>query len=439
MELIGILSSFFGVFSGGLLLYQYLDKSPKKRELRLHHILFFSFITTIFILLLQYLGRLQDIELGLYDRMMRLRLPESRDDRITIVTINESDIKYQLGRGLGMQGSLSDVALEELLDKINRFRPRTIGLDIYHDYEFASDTLSQKANENENFFTVCKVADGDDPGVAPIPGFEQQRVGFSDFQDDKDGILRRHILVMERPEIGTSQDCITLNSFSFLLSLSYLSQELEKEDIVQPNENQEFQIEDTVLKRVSLPFGGYHNPEIDLDGYQIMLNYRSLNDHRKIAQVISLEAALNEENPETLERFFNEKIILIGVDNIIRDSWLTTNNSPQTNNQKALPGVFVQAHMISQIISAILDDRPLISALSFPQSALGIFMCGIIGGLIVQKWRIPNERVWYSAIALLLLFVMCQILLYLGFWVSLFPAILTLLVTSVICVVFVKM
>mgnify|MGYP001098714478 CR=1 FL=1 len=439
MEIIGIISSLFGVFSGGLLLYQYLDRSAKKRKLKLYHILLSSFVTTLFVLLLQYLGQLQDIELSMYDRMMRLRRPESRDARITVVTINESDIKYQLSRDLGMQGSLSDVALEELLDKINISGPRTIGLDIYHDYEFSSDTLNQKANADENFFTVCKVANGNNPGVAPIPGFEEQRVGFSDFQDDKDGILRRHLLVMERPEIGTSQDCIASHAFSFLLAGSYLSQELEKQEIVTLTKNQEYQIEDTVFKRVSIPFGGYQNPQMDLDGYQIMLNYRSLNDHRKIAQVISLEAVLNEENSETLKRFFEEKIILIGVDNIIRDSWLTTNNSPQPINQKALPGVFVQAHMISQIISAVLNGRPLISAPSFPQATIWIFICGIIGGLIVQKWSIPSRRVVWSGLALLLLFVICQILLMLGIWMPLFPAMATLLVASVICVVFVKM
>lgn len=436
MDLFTFLASWASILGIGLAFFQSIEKQVKNKPVKWYHVLISSAIVTILVFGFRYLGMLRNAELSLYDQMMRLRLPEGRDPRITVVTINDSDIKYQIERGLGMRGSLSDVALEELLNKINRYNPRTIGLDIYHDYPFASNTLAKQAENSTNLFTICKVPSNQNEGVEPIPDFPKKRVGFSDFKSDPDGILRRHLLIMEKRQEYKEGECRANLAFSFLSSLDYLSQEESGGYQAKFNKNGECVIGETVFRKLKLPFSGYQKgyrklDSKDTDGYQLMLNYRAFNDHADIVPTISLEAILEESDRSTLKRFIEDKIILIGVDNIIRDSWLTTNNIRQPNNQSEIPGVFIQAHMISQIISAVLDKRSLIWAFPIIWEFVWILIWALVGGLIVWKWPNPFLRVTFGGVALFVLFGLCLIFLMFGGWIPFVPAVLSFSLTGV--------
>ncbi|MBD3562055.1 CHASE2 domain-containing protein, partial [Planktothrix sp. FACHB-1355] len=75
------------------------------------------------VLLMRSLCLLQPSELSAFDRYMRLRPQESADDRIAIVTIDETDVKeccYVESRDL-----------LQLIEKLEEHQPRAIGLDIY--------------------------------------------------------------------------------------------------------------------------------------------------------------------------------------------------------------------------------------------------------------------------------------------------------------------
>ena len=63
---------------------------------------------------------------------MRSRPEEKQDSRLLIVTVTEDD--FQLPEQKQRIGSLSDLALGRLLEKLAQLQPRTIGLDIYHDF-----------------------------------------------------------------------------------------------------------------------------------------------------------------------------------------------------------------------------------------------------------------------------------------------------------------
>jgi CHASE2 domain-containing sensor protein len=69
-------------------------------------------------------GVLQIGEFALYDQMFRWRPVEAVDDRIVLVTVEESDLDRL------KQWPMSDVQLSNLLNRIDQAKPKAIGLDI---------------------------------------------------------------------------------------------------------------------------------------------------------------------------------------------------------------------------------------------------------------------------------------------------------------------
>lgn len=95
-------------------------------------------LTTGFVLGIAELKIVQPLELAAYDRMMRLRFatrlywnlsyedkqPDETDPRLLIIDITENDLKRY-------QSSLPDSVVNQLLTKLQLYKPRIIGLNIY--------------------------------------------------------------------------------------------------------------------------------------------------------------------------------------------------------------------------------------------------------------------------------------------------------------------
>ena len=77
-----------------------------------------------------------------------------------LVTVDEGDILYQNQQNMSMRWSLSDQALNQVLETLEPYQPRAIGLDIYRDFSVARDTpeLAARLQRNPHFFGTCKVA-----------------------------------------------------------------------------------------------------------------------------------------------------------------------------------------------------------------------------------------------------------------------------------------
>ena len=87
-----------------------------------------STLTFLGIMGLRLLGALEALELMAYDRYLSARDDTAAaDSRMTLVTITEEDI-HEYG------WPLSDMLLEQALNKLIRHPPRVIGLDIYRDF-----------------------------------------------------------------------------------------------------------------------------------------------------------------------------------------------------------------------------------------------------------------------------------------------------------------
>jgi len=93
-------------------------------------------------------------------------------------------------------------------------------------------------------------------------------------------------------------------------------------------------------------------------------------------------------------------------------------------------GLEIQAHGVSQILSAVLDQRPLIQPGNFWSEILWIGGCSFIGGLLIQLIPKRPYQILALCTALVLLSGLSLILLIHGYWIPLIPSAIALIVCS---------
>ncbi|MGH8002845.1 MAG: CHASE2 domain-containing protein, partial [Brasilonema sp.] len=395
-------------------------------------LLLVSVLVATSIMGVRHLGILQPWELHSYDYLMHLRAAnEKPDPRLLIVTIDEVDIQYQIHKQMNMRWSLSDQALSQLLQKLEQHQPATIGIDIYRDFPVDPKypELGEVLQQDKRIFAVCKVSAPDDGaplGVPPPSKVSRERISFSDSVADTDGVLRRQLLQLTPP---LESPCAAEYAFSFQLAQHYLNAQNIKWDI---NQDKNLQIGNTVFPRLQSHTSGYQR--VDASGYQILLNYRSLPSPLNIAQKISLKQILNDEIiPELLHKSVKNRIVLIGVTaSSSPDDWETPYTAHAPDQEKQIPGVFLQAQMVSHILSAVLDGRPQIWWWSGGFEALWVWGWSFLGGMI--SWGIPQPLHIALAIviALLTLFGICFGLFTQAGWIPLVPSTLALVSCAVV-------
>ena len=396
-------------------------------------LLLLSLLVTAGVLGIRHQGGLQTWELQAYDRLMRSpsrpllawrsRPQEKQDSRLLIVTITEDDLKLkeqQQGKG-----SLSDIALARLLEKLAQFQPRTIGLDIYRPWTVNPNqaALATRLQTADNFFAVCKVSDRtqDHQGTSPPKEVPKERQGFSDIVPDPDGVVRRHLLAMQ-PADPTSP-CTARYALNAQLAFHYL----EKEGISAKYTPQgDLQLGNVVFKRLRSHMGGYQ--QLDTEGYQILLNYRSYQDSPlEIAPTVTLTDVLRGKvNPEQVK----DRIVLIGTTAPSFRDYSPTPYMTEQGFSLEIPGVILQAQMVSQLVSAVKDGRPLISVLPVWGEVLWVWGWSVVGGAIAWRYWSGRYLILAGGGAIGVLYVVCLILFCQGIWVPLVPSAFVLVVTG---------
>ena len=324
------------------------------------------------------LGFLQAWELQAFDQLMRLRPNEGPDERLLLVTITEDDVQFQPIAERGAT-SLSERSLAQLLAKLEPAQPRAIGLDLYRETPVGADyrELATRMQKSDRFFAICNYGK---PGVLPPPEVTPERQGFNNVLLDPDDILRRHLLA-----VSSASPCQSKYAFSWQLASRYLAEEgIERETT--PDDY--LQLGTTVFKTLEKNAGVYH--KIDPSGHQVLLNYRTSG---QIAEKVTLQEVLsNQFNPDLARN----RIVLIGTTapSFNDHRW----NTPYSRGQwsvQTMTGVEIQAQMVSQILSAVLDNRPLIWWLPKPVEILWIGSWSLVGGvagLAVAIASKPDDR-----------------------------------------------
>ena len=369
-----------------------------------------SIAVTGLVLGIRQLRFLEALELKTFDQLMRQRPFETRDLRLLVVTVTEEDIRHQGNEP--RRGLLSDRSLARLLATLESYKPRAIGLDILRDFpvEAKYPDLAKRLKESNRLFTICRVSGGtDNPGVAPPPEVPKERQGFIDVVIDPDGILRRHLLAIDP---ASQSPCQASYAFSFLIADHYLRAEGISTKFTSEGE---LQVGTTVLKHLEPHSGGYQG--IDSGGYQVLLNYRATQN--SVQQVTLTDVLTERVNPNVVR----DRLVLIGYTALSVEDDV---NTPYGE----MPGVIIQAQMVSQILSAVLDGRPLLWVWSWWGEVLWIWGWSLVGGTIFWLFRPRLSLGLAGGAAPVTLYAICFLLLVQGGWIPLVPSALALLATG---------
>ncbi|MFN6571889.1 CHASE2 domain-containing protein [Dendronalium sp. ChiSLP03b] len=395
------------------------------RRFALSAVMLASMGITVLLMGMRYFGLLQSWELMAFDHLLRLRPQEKPDSRILVINITEEDVQAQSSQG---RGSLSDEALAKLLEKLEAHQPQAIGLDIYRDYAVQRNySLAKRMRKSDRFVAVCQVSNPQTgkPGIKPPPEVSPDALGFSDIVLDTDNVVRRHLLALTPPP---SSVCTAPYALNVQLTLRYLYSQGIK---LQFTHDGAWQLGKLKFKPLEAHTGGYQR--IDAWGHQILLNYRTLSNPEAIAPSVTLTQALaGQLNPHAVK----DRIVLIGTTaESFRDYWLTPYASP-TGKPQEIAGVFLQAQMVSQLLSAALDGRPLLWTWPIWSEGIWIWGWAIGGGLLAVYLR----RLTYVSLAIGIAFCglygICLIILILySCWIPLVPAAIALGGSAVILVI----
>lgn len=375
-------------------------------------------ITSLF-LGIRHTGLLQSLELRGFDHMMQTRPAEPPDPRLLVVTVTEEDIKDQ-GKERG-PGSLSDRTLARLLAKLESHKPRMIGLDIYRDFPVNPNypELAKYLRESKRFIVVCEASTGsDDPAIEPPPEVPAANHGLSDLVIDSGSVVRRHLLAMTP---APASPCTPKYTLSTQLAVRYL----EAQGIsLQFTPEEYLKLGKVVFKPLEAHSSGYQG--IDAWGHQVLLNYRSYRSAQDFAGQVTVGQVLNGQlNPDAVK----DRVVLIGVTAPSSKDYFSTPYGEK------IPGVVVHAQQVSQMLSAVLDGRPLLQ--TWPVWADGLWIWGwsLVGGLLA--WRFLGWQRWAMVVgASVILYGLSFGLFLWGSWVPLVPAVLVLVSTSGIVVAY---
>ncbi len=293
-------------------------------------------VVTGLLLGVRQLGWLQPLELAAFDLMVRLRPDESPDSRLLVVEITEQDIDNL------KQYPVSDQVLAKVLGELERYQPRAIGVDLARNVPVEPGHTELLARfQSPKLIAITNIGNTESERVPPPPTVPEERIGFSDIVTDPDGVIRRYLMY------ASIDETTTLYSFSLQLALAYLAQQNIS---LQVTETNELQLNKTQFTRLLFNSGGYQT--IDAQGYQILLNYRSAQN---VARTVTFTQVLNGQiDPNWVK----DKIVLIGANSpTVKDSFYTPYSATERGNPD-MAGVLLHAQMVSQILSAVLDDRP---------------------------------------------------------------------------------
>jgi len=305
------------------------------------------------------LGLFQLMEWATLDQFFRWRPREPVDPRITIVTIDESDITH-----VG-QWPVPDAVLAKLIENLRKHNPKAIGLDLYRDLpvEPGHQALVELFKNTPNLIGVEKAVGN---AVPPPPILKQlDRVGLADLVLDADGKVRRGLISVRT---GEGQTKLGLGT---TLALMYLEAEGIKLKMLDAKKKYL-----GLGKAVFMPLmgneGGY--VRANTGGYQILLNYRGKLEN---FEHLSMKDVLENRIPPNSLR---DRIILIGATGAsLNDLFFTPYTYGGEGSPQRTPGVVIHANITSQILSAAIEGRRFIRVWDEPIEWLWILVWSFAG------------------------------------------------------------
>ncbi|MCP6762160.1 MAG: CHASE2 domain-containing protein [Fischerella sp. CENA71] len=359
------------------------------------------------VIILRLTGSLQFLEWVALDTFLHLRPPEQMDKKVVIIGINEADIR-SVGRY-----PIPDREIADLIGTIESYKPRVIGLDIVKDIpiEPGNSQLVKTFQVNKNLIGIEKVLSPDQ--IPPPPQLPQQQVGFSDLIADQDGKYRRYLLWTTNPQ-NPKQDKFSL---SLRLTAAYLSaQGITLETGIRDPDTIRF---NTVEIPRFLPnSGGYVGA--NADGVKTLLNFRTGREPFRILSLKDIKTGNFAPN------WLRDRIVLIGINASSVPDFFNTSAIASLKIPGQVSGVEFHAHACSQIINAVLEQRPLLKVWSEPWEYLWIIIWGFVPIIIGRM----TQSVWKNLLAVgaisFCLIGIGYLLIVPGWWIPVVPGLLIL-------------
>jgi CHASE2 domain-containing sensor protein/predicted Ser/Thr protein kinase len=328
-----------------------------------------SLIVTTLLIGIQKTGVLQPFELKVFDQMTQRQAQQSPDARLLVVAVTEQDLQT-----LG-QFPLSDQVLAQVLTKLERDRPRVVGVDIFRDLPVEPGHQVLQRQINDRTIVICKHESSDNPAVSALPGLATRQIGFSDIVEDSDGVIRRNLLLVTPsvPAAKAPAKCAATASFSWQLVSRYLG--------TQPTwTGDQLRWGQAQLPRLQASTGGYQLSPAQALGYQILLKYRS-----PVARQVSLMDVLTDRlDPQWVK----DRIVLVGMTApSVKDIFKTPYSNHQTDSSSKMAGILLHAQMTSQLLSAVTEGRSLFWTLPDWGEWLWAGGWSLLGGGLALRFR----------------------------------------------------
>ncbi|NER38004.1 MAG: PAS domain S-box protein [Oscillatoria sp. SIO1A7] len=370
---------------------------------------------------LELTGLLQLLEWAALDRLFVLRPLESVDNRLLVVTVEESDIE-----NIG-QWPLSDATIAEAIKALSLYNPASIGLLIYRDLPVqpGHQALVETMKSTPNLIGAEKaIGETIDP---PPTLNELDRVGIVDFVLDGDGKVRRALMSHADPK-GKIK-----SSMAVKLASMYLEERGINLETIDDRKKHV-----RLGKAVFVPFkkndGAYSNA--NAGGYQILVNYRGQKD--RFTRVSISKILENKVSRDLIEG----RIILIGSTAAsLNELFYTPYSGKISGGLEPTSGVIIHANIISHILSAALQGRPTVKVLAKPWhwvwilvwSFLGAFASESLNALSGKRNALLQLGATSASIILLgsIVFGGCYLFFLKGWWLPVVSPLLALAGTTV--------
>ena len=374
-----------------------------------------SFCTAGLVIAGSYAGIFRILEWASLDQFFLIRPQEAVDKRIVIVTIDEPDIQYV------KKWPMSDGVMAQLIRNISAQKPRGIIFDIYRDIpvEPGHKQLIDIFKNTPNVIGVEKVAGT--PILPPPTLAKLGQVASNDMVIDKDNKIRRGMVLLGK------KDGTLLDSVGVKMALMYLEKEkIELEEI--DESKQIYGLGKAKFVPLSGNDGEYN--KADMGGYQILLNYRGGLD--RFPHISMTDVLENRIPPD----FMRDRLIFLGAKApSLNDNYSTPLNANLFVPTELIPGVVIHANLTSQIISAALENRPMLQASAKPVNWLLIlFWSGYsatISTLYITKRWVTVTGIFIAGVII----VTSSYLAFLSGWlVPVFTPLLTLSLSGIISI-----
>ncbi len=370
-----------------------------------------GFAVLTIVIIARLYGLLQPLEWIGLDNFLRLRPAEPMDNRITIIGITEDDMTS------AKTYPIPDKEIAALIRKVQNYQPRVIGLDLVRNIsvEPGHKELVDVFKQSKNLITIEKVLP---PQYAPPPNVPDNQVAFSDAISDEDGNSRR--ILLGTPSLQNGQN------YKFSLPLRLAEAYLLSEDIPLQKgirDLEAMRFGSVEIPRVSLNTGGYVG--IDAGGVQTLLNWRS---GKEPFRVISLN---DIKTNKFQSKWLRDRIVLIGITAPSVQDYINTRAVADLKPDGLIFGVQFHAHASSQIVSAVLDGRPLLRVWPDELEYLWIVVWGLISIIIGRLTQCVFKNLFAVGVTSLSLVGGSYLLLVWGWWIPVAPSLLILSINGV--------